>query len=210
MSEWEVVTAVTGIAGVVVALGAGGVALRALGTAKNANSLAQKSNKLSKGANSIATDALGQAAEANNIAQDANKLGEDANALAKRAVLQQDEDWYVNWTLQWDEKDATLKLRNLGARTAHDLTVIITNGEVHHVSEGLGDVNPGLEIFFEVPEIPQYRELRGQIIRYRQRNLARKSQIMTSYSWAYECKIIIRWRTGAGFPASMELNKELR
>lgn len=177
-----------------------GVGIWSLTFAKSANGKAQKANELAKTANSIAAQALAQAAESNQIAEDANRLSEEANTFAQRAIAQQEEDWFVNWRPEWNGENNTLTLRNTGAKTARDLTVVVTSGPVHHVSNGLGDVEASSEVVFEVPEIGEHRVERDAQISQENMALLAFGKYSTDPYWRQKAKIMVRWKSELGFP----------
>lgn len=187
-------------AAVALIAGAAGVLFGVLGYRQ-----AKQANEKAEAANRIAADALGQAAKANEIAEHANQLSEEANTVSSRSVAQQEEDWFVDWRIQWNAEESSVALINTGSKDARQPTVTVSGNNIHDFFDDYRDVLPGASI--GVP-LPQIRDQRAQHASQKAAVAAELRQAGLVYiegSFHTELKVTIRWKTGLGFPQSREL-----
>lgn len=155
--------------------------------------------------NRIAGEARDKAAEANQIAEAANLLSAEANTLAARTAAAQEEDWFVDWTAQWDSKSSAMVLVNTGSHEAGDVAVTFSADEIHGTFSGNSSVPAGEFLVVPAEEVMVKRGLHDA-------ERAASAAAMRSAGIGYvgarykaTLKVTVRWRTGLGFPASREL-----
>lgn len=167
---------------------------------------AKKARATAEAANMIATGAVAKADEANKIAKDANELSEKANGLVARSVAQQEEGWFVEWAINWDEDHATLTLANQGLNTAREVTfVVVGDGFSYRSGPDNPDVPAGETYDVEIPQIMENRSTHEA----ERRQVMSQSPWMILGSYYVDTTVTVRWRTGQGFPGTQKLEIQL-
>jgi hypothetical protein len=164
-----------------------------------ANSRSKKANTHSEQANTIATGAVIKAESANRIAEDANKLSKDANALVELSVLQQTEDWFVEWVAEWNVAGALLILTQRGRDDALQSSVVIAGKNVHKIYRADHPVSPGQDLAIEVMQVLGERNKYDiQFAQRMEKNETSPVRVIPE-PFSLELTITIHWFTGGGF-----------
>lgn len=144
---FTVISGITGVAGLV-------VALYAKRDSKRANEIAERSDKLASDSNALAS-------ESNRIAVDARELAEEANTISLRAEQRDTEVNDVSWNYDWVDSGAC-KITNTGNDKALGVTVrLAVDG--HHVQSDRCDIPAGGHIVLvHQPLAHQLRDRRAE------------------------------------------------
>lgn len=193
--------------GVVVAavLGVVGIFTGVVGqrSAKNANEKAEVANR-------IAAEALGESRIANKIAEHANNLSDQANVVAERGAAKHEEDWFVDWAIQWDENTAELTLTNTGRDRANQPSVTVAGDEIHDVFDAFErPVLSGERVEIPLPQVVKKRDQHGIDADIAVEGMRRSGIAYVPSGFHTILKVTIRWKTGLGFPQSRELTIEV-
>lgn len=111
----------------------------------------------------VAIRANGKSAEANTIAREATKTSQEALALQARIDEREREYRDVSWRGGWEVDvvgNVSFVVYNDGLTQAKDVTLAL-NHSGYRVLRKLGDLDPGEEARFEVPDVETFTDEQG-------------------------------------------------
>lgn len=149
-------------------------------------------------ANRVASYAVARANEAIQIAEAADQLSQDADATSRRALAAPMEQHVVDWEPKWSRESATLVLRQLGADTAYQVTVIVTGKNLHEVRT-VPQVAPGEEVRFDMPQVSELRRQHEAEQNAVQGDLTGSSMVYFAARFEITVQITVAWVSAAGF-----------
>jgi hypothetical protein len=182
----DVVAALVGVGGLVLAI--------------VANRRARNANEAAKASNEIATEAVAKADEANRIAEHANQLSLDANTVIKRQAAQQEEQWLVEWSAKWYPDRAVLALTNDGRDVAIQPTVLVRGENLNELSEGHQDAPRRYQLEVPLAQIAHQRADHATRTERRRRQMSEAGIISVGTHFKNDVVVTVQWRTGLGKP----------
>ena len=198
---WSVVSALAGVAGVIIAI--------------FAKLDSKRANKISERSDQRAAESVTLAQKSNSIAIDARELAEEANTISRRAEERETELNYVSWDYHWKDA-ATCNVINTGKDKALSaLITVAVNGE--YLSHPKVDLEPGRGVRITLPILLHQVRNNAEEFRAEQRDFRARAtahyERSSSYGIAplpfleptpvhipltFDVRITIQWRTPLG------------